>query len=88
MNTPNLRYFLYGIVLTASLSSLATQATGLDGVFGDYFQNMITDAASCGAGTAITGFDSTLGTGFGTQECTTFDNLVKTVLTTFGSAPV
>ena len=88
MNTPNLRYFLYGIVLTASLSSLASQAAGPDGVFGDYFQNMITDAASCGAGTAITGFDSTLGTGFGTQECTTFDNLVKTVLTTFGSAPV
>ena len=88
MNTPNLRYFLYGIVLATSLSSLASQAAGPDGVFGDYFQNMITDAASCGAGTAITGFDSTLGTGFGTQECTTFDNLVKTVLTTFGSAPV
>ena len=88
MNTTNLRYFLYGIVLATSLSSLASQAAGPDGVFGDYFQNMITDAASCGAGTAITGFDSTLGTGFGTQECTTFDNLVKTVLTTFGSAPV
>lgn len=88
MNTPNLRYFLYGIVLATSLSSLASQAAGPDGVFGDYFQNMITDAASCGAGTAITGFDSTPGTNYGKQECTTFDNLVKTVLTTFGSAPV
>ena len=88
MNTPNLRYFLYGIVLATSLSSLASQAAGPDGVFGDYFQSMITDAVTCGPNKVVTGFDSTPGTNYGKQECTTFDNLVKTVLTTFGSAPV
>ena len=88
MNTPNLRYFLYGIVLTVSITTLATQATGPDGVFGDYFQNMINNAGTCGAGTVVTGFDTTPGTNYGKRQCTTFDNLVKTVLTTFGSAPV
>ena len=88
MNTPNLRYFLYGIILTASITTLATQATGPDGVFGDYFQNMINNAGTCGAGTVVTGFDSTPGTNYGKRQCTTFDNLVNTVLKTFGSAPV
>ena len=84
MTSIKLRYFLYGMVLSASLASLATQATGPDWVFGDYFQSMINDAAWCWANTAITGFKSSP---YGEQECTSFNNLVNTVLKTFGSAP-
>ena len=87
MTSIKLRYFFYGIVLSASLGSLATQATGTDGVFGDYFQSMINDAVTCWANKIVTGFDPTPGINYGKQECTTFDNLVNTVLKTFGSAP-
>lgn len=87
MFSSRIRYSLYGVILTASLGSLAVQAAGTDGIFGDYFQNMIRDAASCGTNTVITGFDTTAGSTFGTQECTPFNTLVKTVLKTFWSAP-
>lgn len=83
MFSSRIRYSLYGVILTASLGSLAVQAAGTDGIFGDYFQNMIRDAASCGTNTVITGFDTTDGSTFGTQECTPFNTLVKTVLKTF-----
>ena len=83
MFSSRIRYSLYGVILTASLGSLAVQAAGTDGIFGDYCQNMIRDAASCGTNTVITGFDTTDGSTFGTQECTPFNTLVKTVLKTF-----
>ena len=74
-----LQYFLYGSILSASLIVLSTQAAGPNGVFGDYFTNMITDAASCGTNTVLTGFNATPGTNYGKQECTTFQNIVKSL---------
>lgn len=82
MFSPQLRYFLYGTVLSASLISLSVQAGTADGVFGDYFNNIIRDASSCGTNTAITGFTATAGASFGTQRCTTFQDIVKSVLGT------
>lgn len=77
-----LRYVLYGAVASISLISLSVSAGAADGVFGEYFNNIIRDASSCGTNTAITGFTATAGASFGTQRCTTFQNIVKSVLGT------
>ncbi len=78
--TSRLRYALYGSLLSASLISLSVSAGAADGVFGEYFNNIIKDSTNCGINTTITGFTSTAGTSFGTQRCTTFQNIVKSVL--------
>lgn len=79
MFSPQIRWFLYGVLITTSLVSVITYASGIDGVFGDYFDNIIHDAVGCWTNTAITGFDTTPAN-FGKQKCTTFDNIVRTVL--------
>ena len=40
MISPQLRYFVYGSLLSASLISLSVSAGAADGVFGDYFTRM------------------------------------------------
>ena len=80
LHTSQLRYFIYGTVLSASLISLSVSAGTADGVFGEYFNNIIKDSTNCGINTAITGFTSTAGASFGIQRCTTFQDIVKSVL--------
>ena len=80
MFSSQLRYFLYGTILSASLISLSVSAGTADGVFGEYFNNIIRDSTNCGINTAITWFTSTAGASFGIQRCTTFQNIVQSVL--------
>ena len=61
-----LRYALYGTVLSASLISLSVSAGAADGVFGDYFTRMI---GSCPLDSIVTGFNST--SSYGTRQCKT-----------------
>lgn len=79
MFSPKIQWFLYGVLITSSLVSVITYANS-DGIFGDYFENIIDDATSCWVNTAITWFDATPWTTYGTQECTTFDTIVRLAL--------
>lgn len=66
-----LRYALYGTVLSASLISLSSWAfaAAADGVFGDYFRNIINTPCTYWY-EVITGFDVSAGTSYGTKTCT------------------
>ncbi len=79
MFSPQLRYFLYGSLLSASLISLSASAGTADGVFGDYFTRII---GGCPANTVVTGFDSTAST-YGTRQCSSLQLLLGTL---FGSS--
>lgn len=81
------KYALYGALISTSIVSTIAYAGTIDGVFGDYFRNIVTNAASCGTNTAIIGFDTTTGSTFGTQKCTTFQSIVQSVLGT-STAPL
>ena len=63
-----LRYTLYGTVLSASLISLSASAGTADGVFGEYFKNIINTPCSYGY-EVITGFSAS-STNYGTRTCT------------------
>lgn len=79
MPSLQLRYFLYGTILSVSLISLSVQAGTNDGVFGDYFTRII---GGCPSNTVITGFDSTAST-YGTRQCSSLQSLLGTL---FGSS--
>ena len=79
MSPSQLRYLLYGTVLSASLISLTVQATPADGVFGDYFSNIINN--SCTSNSVVTGFDTT-SSAYGTTKCSTIQSLLGSI---FGS---
>ena len=81
MFSSQLRYFLYGTVLSASLISLSVSAGAADGVFGDYFTRMI---GSCNPSfwQVVTGFDTTPTT-YGNRQCTGIKWILASV---FGSS--
>ncbi len=75
-----LRYFLYGTIISASLISLSVQAWTNDGVFGDYFTRII---GGCPTNTVITGFDSTASASYGTRQCSSLQSILGAI---FGSS--
>ena len=79
MFSSQLRYFLYGTVVSISIISLSVSAGETDGVFGDYFTRII---GSCPSNTVVTGFDSTAST-YGTRRCSSLQALLGTL---FGSS--
>lgn len=81
MNLSNIRYLTYGIIVTFSLSSLIVSASTEDGVFGDYFTNIITNW--CADKSVVTGFDTTPVT-YGKTKCSTIQSLLASL---FGSSP-
>jgi hypothetical protein len=62
-----LRYALYGSLASVSLISLSVSAGTADGVFGDYFRNII--STPCAAGFIITGFSETPDINYGKRIC-------------------
>jgi hypothetical protein len=82
MFSPQLRYFVYGTVLSASLFSLSASAGTADGVFGDYFTNII-QSCNPSFGQVITGFDQTPGSTYGTRQCSGIKSILASV---FGSS--
>jgi hypothetical protein len=54
MVSSKIKYSTYGAIISFSLITLSVSATNTDGIFGDYFRNIINDADSCGTNTAIT----------------------------------
>ncbi len=80
MFTQKIKYFLYGIIISASLISIFSYASWPDGVFGDYFQNIINNSVVCNDPNAVvTGFDNTLGASYGTKICRTIKDLVSSL---------
>lgn len=80
MLTSNLRYLIYGIISTLSLSSIIVSAGTEDGVFGDYFTRMIW---LCPASSVVTGFDTNSNT-YGARQCKTISEMIGSI---FGSSP-
>lgn len=79
MFTSRIRIFLFGIITSISLVSVLTYASGPDGVFGDYFQNMINNSLVCSdPNVVVTGFDNTP-SNYGTKVCRTIKDLVSTL---------
>lgn len=73
MFSPQIRWFLYGVLITTSLVSVVTYAsTHSDGVFGEYFERM---TGICESGKLITGFDSG-STNYWLKECTSLQDIL------------
>lgn len=80
MSLQKIKYFLFGIIISASIVSVVTYATWDDGVFGDYFQNIINNAWICNnANSVVTSFDNSLGSSYGTKICRTIKDLVSSL---------
>ena len=80
MSLQKIKYFLYGIFVSASIVSVVTYATWPDGVFGDYFQNIINSTWVCNdANSVVTSFDDSLGSSYGTKICRTIKDLVSSL---------
>lgn len=75
------RYFLYGTLLSASVISLSVQAGTNDGVFGDYFTNIIQN--NCTNSTLVTWFELTP---YGKPKCSTIQSILASVFSS-SSAP-
>ncbi len=72
-----IRYTLYGMILSASLITLVAQASTVDGVFGEYFRNMVGVCSTTDA-KVITGFDNNPSL-FGDKVCTKLTSLLDTI---------
>lgn len=66
---------IIGSLITVGFSSISTQAlSAADGVFGQYFINIVTSACGTADG-VVTGFDSTSGS-YGARICQSFQTML------------
>lgn len=75
-----IKSFIYGVLVSISLISVITYASGSDGVFGDYFKRMINDVSGSiceNTNTVITDFDETPSNTYGTKVCRTIKDLMS-----------
>jgi hypothetical protein len=79
MLSSQLRYSLYGSLVSLSLLSLTVSAATDDGVFGDYFRNIIT--TPCATGYVITGYSDTNDANYGKKICKSIESLLATIPT-------
>ena len=75
MFSSQIRWFLYGVLITTSLVSIITYASGTDGVFGDYFERIVANVGTCtNSDVVVTGFSNAP---YGTKLCRTIKDLMS-----------